>query len=268
MRRTLFLTLPLSSQLFRRRPDGSRDEYSRSHLSKGSDYHARFSTLPGRALMWDLEQKVLKKVLAFASPSRLLDFATGTGRVADVLASETSGEVHAIDISESMLSVARARGTRTAFHLMDGRGATSFFGKGYFDFVSAFRFFPNADDELRADAADQISALLRPGGWVLFNNHRNFWSTYYVARRLMNRGTEGAENQELEGLFLRRDFVRVRRYSLGVWPQSERRSLFLPWRLTGLVERLNLMAAARAHSFGYNTIWLMRKPGQSIAGSY
>jgi SAM-dependent methyltransferase len=255
----------LSSQLFRRRPKDSREDYSQSHLDKGADYHERFSTLPGRALMWELEQRVLQEVLTTVRPNRLLDFATGTGRVANVLATVTAGEIHGIDISESMLSTARANSTRVVFHLMDGRRARSFFGDEYFDFVSAFRFFPNADDALRSEAADQIASLLRPGGWLLFNNHRNFWSPSYIGRRLLNRGAEGTENSELERLFSTRGFERVERYSLGLWPQSERRSLLVPWRLTRLIERLNLIGTARFHGFGYNTIWLLRKRASSKA---
>jgi SAM-dependent methyltransferase len=228
---------------------------------KGAEYHARFAAVPGRALMWELERDVLRRCIASTNPHYVLDFATGTGRIACTLKrSAPSAEVHGIDVSPSMLDVARGSAPGVELHLLDGRQAVAHFGINRFDFVSAFRFFANADQKLRADAAEQIAALLRPGGWLLFNNHRNFWSTSYVVRRLFNRGKpEGALNSELTELFLGRGFRLVRRYSLGVWPQSERLSYGLPWSVTGWIERANLSATAALHEAGYNTIWLLQR---------
>lgn len=250
-------------QLFKTKPDARRDDYSRSHLEKGIDYQERFASLPGRAFMWKLEQQVLAECVKKAAPRRVLDFASGTGRVAGFLArASPETEIHGVDISESMLAVAKENCPDVHFHLLDARRTIEYFGPTCFDFVSAFRFFANADDTLRAEAAEQIAAVVKPGGWLVFNNHRNFWSSSYVAKRLASRGAGvGASNAELESLFLRRGFVRRRRYSLGIWPQSEAKAYWLPWSLTRWIERANLSATSELHSLGYNVIWLMRKLG-------
>ena len=58
---------------------------------------------------------------------------------------------------------------------------------GSVDLATAFRFFPNADPALRAAGVEAMSAVVRPGGFVLLNNHRNFWSPSYLVRRVPPR---------------------------------------------------------------------------------
>src|SRR5690625_2014249 len=159
--------------LFRRVPLREWPDYSLSHRRAGHDYEARFVDRPGRAGMWRLERELIRKVFPILAPRRLLDFATGTGRiVAELEKCLPQSELHGIDISEDMLALARAKCSRVAFHTLDGRQALNAFGKESFDTVSAFRFFPNADPALRQDAAAQIAALVKPGGYVVLNKDR------------------------------------------------------------------------------------------------
>ena len=248
--------------LFRRTPLRQFPQYSTSHLHAGQAYQARFRERPGRAAMWTLEQPLIRAIFARLAPRRMLDFATGTGRIAAELeAALPTCELHAIDISADMLALARAKCKTVAFHEMDGRQALAQFGKNTFDAVSAFRFFPNADPALREDAADQIADLTKPGGHVVVNNHRSFWSTSYVAMRAMgNRdGSYGTPNADLKRLFVERGFVCQARYSLGIWPQTDFRSFALTWPATLAMERFNMRYLARLHSTGYNTIFVFRK---------
>lgn len=248
--------------LFRRTPLHQFSEYSTSHLHAGSAYHARFRDRPGRAAMWELEKDLIKKIFTDLAPRRALDFATGTGRIVSELEQSLPDcEFHGIDISQDMLATARAECRRTAFHEMDGRQALDNFGKESFDVVSAFRFFPNADPSLRNEVAEQISGLTKRGGHVILNNHRNFWSTSYVGMRAAGNsdGNYGSCNADIKNLFLRRGFSCVRKYSLGIWPQTDYRPVLLPWSLTSSLERFNLRHFSGLHSLGYNTIFVFRK---------
>lgn len=248
--------------LFRRTPLHQFSKYSTSHLHAGAAYHARFHDRPGRSAMWELEKDLIKKIFTNLAPRRVLDFATGTGRiVAELEQSLPDCEFHGIDISQDMLAIARADCSRTAFYEMDGRQALDNFGKEAFDVVSAFRFFANADPALRKDVADQISGLTKPGGHVVLNNHRSFWSVPYVAMRALGNsdGSYGARNADIENLFLQRNFSCVRRYSLGVWPQHDVRSFLLPWSTTLAIERFNMRHFSKIHTLGYNTIFVFRK---------
>jgi SAM-dependent methyltransferase len=245
---------------FRTKPKEVDGEYSASHLEKGADYHDAFQSRPGRALMWDLERDLLRRLLNRVGTRRTLDFASGTGRVAGFIKEiAPTADVHGVDISESMLEVARETYAGIQFHHADGRSAARHLGTGSFGLVTAFRFFANADHPLRESAADQIRDLVEPGGWVIFNNHRNFWSLPYVAARFAGRGGFGAENRRLEGLFTNRGFHVVERHSLGVWPQSEKKSYLAPWSVTRRLEAANLRSMSTRHALGYNMVWLLRK---------
>lgn len=252
--------------LFRRQPLREYPNYSTSHLHAGEPYQARFRDRPGRAFMWLMEQDLIKDIFSGLAPGRALDFATGTGRIASELEKcLPECELHGIDISDDMLAMARTKCRRVAFHAMDGRLALSEFGREAFDVVSAFRFFPNADPQLREDAAEQIAELTRHGGYVVLNNHRNFWSTSYIAMRAARNtsGNYGSRNADIEHLFLKRGFVRVRKYSLGVWPQTDFRCALVSWPVASALERFNMRYFSGLHTLGYNTIFVMKKMNPS-----
>ncbi len=247
--------------VFDTKPEARPIDYSVSHLGKGPEYDEDFRIRPGRALMWALEQDVLRDVLERIGPvPEALDFASGTGRVAGHLKRlDPSMDVQGVDISPSMLEVARTNHPDVRFRLADGREAVDIFGPGSFRLVTAFRFFANADGALRARAADQIRELVEPGGFVVFNNHRNFWSLRYTGARLSGRPAVGAVNRHLEELFTRRDFRVVERHSLGVWPHTEKRAWGLSWSAIERVEWANRRRWSRRHALGYNVIWVLRR---------
>lgn len=249
-------------ELFRRTPLQQFTEYSASHMHAGTVYQARFRDRPGRAAMWALEEQLIRNIYTRLAPRRALDFATGTGRIVSTLEKEFPDcEFHGIDIANDMLAVARTQCTRAMLHEMDGRQALDHFGEGTFDVISAFRFFPNAEPPLRKAAARQIAGLTKPGGYVVLNNHRSFWSIPYVLMRASgNRdGSYGSPNADIKRLFLDEGFTCLRQYSLGVWPQTDFRSLLLPWSMTSALERFNMRYSSRWHRMGYNTIFVFRK---------
>jgi SAM-dependent methyltransferase len=246
--------------VFRTRPgDGPYTDYSSSHLQKGAEYHEAFDACPGRALMWALEQRAIPTLLNGLVPRTALDFATGTGRIARLLKKQFPDcRVVGTDISEQMLSVAKAEGGDVEYQQLDVRNATEELRAESFDLATAFRFFPNAEPALRSAAADQLSRLVKPGGFALTNNHMNFWSPTYIGQRILNRGPAGMLNGELIDLFTSRGFEIERHVSLGLFPHTEEKST-LPWGALRAFERLNCKLGSSIHSAGYNTLYLFKR---------
>lgn len=154
-------------------------DYRDSHKGRGQDYHAIFTDSPQTAALWQMERAALnqavRRYFPVQAPSHL-DFACGTGRVLahlqPLVASSTG-----VDISDSMLEVARQSspdseiivGDLTREDLLPGRT---------FDLITAFRFFPNAQPELRSQVMEKLSDMLTPRGIIIFNNHLNADSLY------------------------------------------------------------------------------------------
>jgi SAM-dependent methyltransferase len=55
---------------------------------------------------------------------------------------------------------------------------------GQFDLVTAFRFFGNAQDDLREAALQAIHRSLRPGGYLILDNHRNPYTLNRIGRSM------------------------------------------------------------------------------------
>jgi SAM-dependent methyltransferase len=250
--------------IFKTIPRPEYTNYSQIHQddSTGQTYADRFTTSQRLIGMWELEKSVLKKVVLDLNPERILDFATGTGRVISFLEQiAPQSELHGIDLSESMLEVARKNTNNTQLLRLDTRNAVEHYGPETFDLLTAFRFFPNADPVLREEAAATLGQLVKPGGHIVINNHRNFWSISYVLMRLVSssRGVSGSRNTDMIQLFAKHGFNVVRCYSLGIFPQNDRKSILLPWKLIYPVERFNCRFLSTLHTAGINIVFVFQK---------
>lgn len=155
--------------------------YVTSHTApgKGRSYDHIYQTDPWHVYMWSSERRVLSTILAdfFAGrPAHLLDFACGTGRITAFLEDKVETST-ALDVSESMLEVARAKLRRTDLRSCDMLKEDSFPGRR-FNLITAFRFFVNAEPELRKAAARALAARLTADGLLVFNNHQNADAPY------------------------------------------------------------------------------------------
>ena len=170
------------------KPDTSSIDYRTSHLGKGSDYHNTFVDSPARAVMWEIEKQVLTRLMGelFNAPPSLLDFACGTGRIAAHLEDSCRSST-GVDVSTSMLDVAKTTTRRTELLCVDVVGSDALGGRR-FDLITAFRFFPNAEEALRSEAMRRLASLLAPGGYLVFNNHKNESSLMLTLARLAGRG--------------------------------------------------------------------------------
>jgi ubiquinone/menaquinone biosynthesis C-methylase UbiE len=148
-------------------------DYRESHLKKGTDYDTWLGASPFDAYMARWERYWLTRFVHRAYPSgiaRYLDFACGTGRITATVA-PFARETVGVDISPSMIDVARSKCPGVSFVQTDLTQQKS--DLGTFDLITSFRFFGNAQDELRVAALRAIAGLLNPSGYLVINSHRN-----------------------------------------------------------------------------------------------
>jgi hypothetical protein len=233
--------------------------YSISHLNKGLEYDSFFIKRPGRRMVWEREQEVLRMIASQKGPFGLhLDFAGGTGRIAGVLEPYAHCQ-YVLDISQTMLSVAADFLTKATLINRDFRQGLPELENGSVDIVTAFRFFPNAEDPLRSEAMAFISKKLRTGGWLVCNNHRNFWSIPYIVKRFSFRnGDIGMTNRQMVAIAGAYGFRLMKTFSMGILPQSEDRGI-LPWGIATKIEEWLFRSSGTRQRLGYNIIFVFER---------
>lgn len=108
-----------------------------------------------------------------------LDFACGTGRVIAFMEDRVATS-RGIDISPEMLDIARTKVCRSELICKDiTRGEPL---EGSYDLITAFRFFLNAEPELRLRVLQALALRLKnQDSRLVFNNHGNPFSYKAVA---------------------------------------------------------------------------------------
>jgi SAM-dependent methyltransferase len=215
--------------------------YTDSHKGKGSNYHQTFApeVNPHRAMLWRLEQRALDEVLRnHLVPEKIahLDFACGTGRILGHLSRHVASAT-GVDVSSSMMEVARkvAPGAELIEADLTQRDAL---GERQFDLVTAFRFFPNAEPELRRAVIRVLARHLAPRGVLVFNNHKNRNSLHRRISRALGREAPGLTmtHAEVETLVAEGGLRIVEVVPLASLPFSETH-LLVPVPLLEFLER-------------------------------
>lgn len=170
----------------------SKVRYTDRHKGRGAEYHDTFSpdVNPYRAMVWRLEQRAVNAALRDflpATPWRHLDFACGTGRILEFFADRVASST-GVDVSSSMMEVARMNAPKAELLEAD-LTQQDVLGDRLFDVVTAFRFFPNAERELRESVFRVLGRHLAPKGVLIFNNHKNRNSLRGRLSRLRGRGS-------------------------------------------------------------------------------
>ena len=152
------------------------DNYTNSHKApgKGSSYDEHYKNDPWRRFLWGREKRALQDILQrFLADRevRLLDFACGTGRLVGFLEDKVANAV-GIDVAEAMLQEARAKLSRTELIAVDIT-QNDVLGDRQFDLITSFRFFLNAEPQLRLAVLEVLVRHLAKDGYLVFNNHRN-----------------------------------------------------------------------------------------------
>jgi len=158
-------------------------------MTRQIDYRSRFKESAGAydkltqsrhvRLIYELEKRVLENVLAKINSREksLMDFACGTGRWTQFLEGhfkETAG----VDVSEEMVALARQKCSKTEFIVTDITSDTvdKRLEDRRFDVITAFRFYKNAEEELRQAVTEAIPKYLKKDGLFIFDLHLNTFS--------------------------------------------------------------------------------------------
>jgi ubiquinone/menaquinone biosynthesis C-methylase UbiE len=156
---------------------------SHKYQSKGAEYEAYYQNKTWQRFLWSREQEILLRILEKYFKGidvHLLDFACGTGRIVEFLENRVTTST-GIDVSGSMLAIAREKLKRTELIETDIT-AENILKPRKFNLITAFRFFLNAEPELRSVAIRAIAELLDKDGYLVFNNHQNSGSPWIRLR--------------------------------------------------------------------------------------
>lgn len=207
------------------------DDYRQSHAAprKGEQYDRHFREFPWRRHLWKHERQILLQIVHEKLPNRPirhLDFACGTGRILGFLHDHVA-ESTGVDISESMLRRCREK-TPAAEILHADLTRNDVLAKRKFDLITAFRFFPNAQPELRREVAEALAWHLDKDGVLVFNNHRNATGALFRWVRRLRPDTPAMSNAEVDELLREAGFQIERVYSLGALCGYDRHPMILP----------------------------------------
>lgn len=206
------------TQVDREEPVSDAD-YRRSHLARGDRYDSVLAGAPFDAYMARLEREFLQRTIPSLFPldkPRHLDFACGTGRIIEVVAPLSAQSV-GVDVSPSMIEQARRKCPQAEFVQTDLTRDDD--DLGTFDLVTAFRFFGNAQDELRAEVLAAIRRRLRPGGCLVLNSHRNPYSLATLLNGFTGGRSEAMDLHffKLSALLRRFGFKTLKTLPIGAW---------------------------------------------------
>lgn len=163
-----------------------RDSHKRE--AKGAEYEAYYQNSAWYGFLSSREQEIVLRILDKYLKGRnvhLLDFACGTGRITKFLENRVKTST-GVDVSGSMLAVAGKKLERTELIKADIT-EENILKPRKFNLITAFRFFLNAEPELRSAAIKALAELLNEDGYLVFNNHQNSGSPWIKLRYAYNR---------------------------------------------------------------------------------
>lgn len=170
--------------------NGNKMSYTDSHKGKNDgliydSYFYNTDTYDNR--IWEVEKSILNDFLnKINKAENTLDFACGTGRVAEFLENSGFENIYGFDSSYEMLKVAKNKLNRTRLINTDINKDDIIEYENKFKLVTAFRFFLNAEDELRDSTFKSIYKILKNNGYLIFNIHGNKNSLRYFSLFFFN----------------------------------------------------------------------------------
>jgi predicted TPR repeat methyltransferase len=163
-----------------------RDSHKRQ--AKGAEYEAYYQNSAWYGFLSSREHEIVLRILdkyLKGKDVHLLDFACGTGRITKFLENCVKTST-GVDVSGSMLAVAGKKLKRTEIIKADIT-AENILKPRKFNLIIAFRFFLNAEPELRSAAIKALAELLDEDGYLVFNNHQNSGSPWVKMRSVYYR---------------------------------------------------------------------------------
>ncbi len=184
-------------------------QYTNNHLSK--DQVESYGVTYSKGYFYNqweyIEKPYLQekfKSLSEDGAKNYLDLACGRGRILS-LGGQYFDNTVGVDISEEMLKYAQENCTNAnlfQFNISEIQGI------GQFDIITIFRFFLNAEKELRKVAIDKIKELLTPDGKFITNIHVNKTSVRGYTYRLRNKLTTSCK-ANTEGFYEFQEFLNL-----------------------------------------------------------
>jgi SAM-dependent methyltransferase len=211
---------------------------SHKQEGKGAGYDERYSTDPWRRFLWSQEQRVLKDFADTCLKDKeihLLDFACGTGRICEFFEPYVKTAI-GVDVSPSMLEIARQKLKRTQIIEADITKDAAVLSGRKFNLITAFRFFLNAEPELRNGVMRTLVPLLANDGYFVFNNQRNSTSPLlrFKYRRRHNQ-RNFMSMQEMHDLARQFGLEIIKIYPIGFLPLPK---VKLPERCNNVIDRI------------------------------
>jgi len=129
------------------------------------------------SLIYNLEKEVLDNFFykINAKDLSVMDFACGSGRWTKYLETKFS-KTFGVDVSQKMIDLAKKKCNNTQFIKTDVTSKNNSMSDQKFDIITAFRFYKNAEKELREDVTKEIPKYLKKGGYFIFDLHLNTYS--------------------------------------------------------------------------------------------
>ena len=200
--------------------------YRNSHTTdgKGLSYDDHYATIPWRRVLWDQEQRVLNSFIEtyFKNGNiNLLDFACGTGRITSFLEAHVRSST-GVDVSSTMLGEAKKKLKKTELIELD-LTQDNILRNRKFNLITAFRFFLNAEPELRKEVMQLLASLLDRDGCLVFNNHRNrtsplIWLRYIHRHKIKRENVNFMTISETRKLAKEAGLEIIRIYPVGLLP--------------------------------------------------
>lgn len=204
-----------------------RESYRTSHTSAGYGEFYDSTIFAGYAgdLWHRYEEPMLTRWLRDArsrGATTALDFACGTGRITEVVRREIPTVV-GVDVSAEMLERARDRCPDVTFVERDiTTGDVGDIPPA--DVITAFRFFQNAEPELRHSVLDALGARLATGGELIVNVQCNGDGPAGLVdrgrRRFLQHDVVTMSHAQLDELLGAHGFRIVETSFYGFWPRT------------------------------------------------
>jgi SAM-dependent methyltransferase len=183
--------------------------------------------------VWQWQRPVVEQIIknhqqGRNTPSRLLDFACGTGRVLACVESLVDA-AEGIDISENMVALARAKCRKAQLKVGDILSQPELL-QDHYDLITAFRFLLNVEPALRRPVLRKLREVSRqPDGLLVLNIHGNSRSLRHPAIlwrrwREQSQPTGAMLNEmspaEAKTLLRECGFQVVRQFGFGILPPT------------------------------------------------
>lgn len=198
------------------------EDYRKSHLGKIAKKY-EFETYQKNSyysLMWEIEKKYLKEFLRKHKIKNYLDFACGGGRVIKLVENYVDNSL-GVDVSEDMLKIAEERVKKSKLLLQD---ITQIGLKERFDLITAFRFFLNAQTELKHNVLMEFQKITEKDSFIIVSNQGNKYSfrsfIFLINKYLCRNKINQMSKNDLEKLFKRYDFRLVEYKGIGFLPKE------------------------------------------------